>query len=279
MRRPELPVAVALVLSTLAGLGLTVVYVLGGHPQVEGALLAVALGGLGGALIAWGKGLLPEEELVEPRERGPSPEPERQALGDALGRGGEALARRRLLVRLLAAAAGALGLAALFPIRSLGPSPGRTLFHTSWRRGSLVVTEDGTPVAAGDLPVGSVLTVFPQGHEGSSDSQALLIRVDPGLLRLPEDREAWAPDGHVAYSKICTHAGCPVGLYRARTHQLLCPCHQSTFDVLRGAVPVFGPAARPLPQLPLEIGGDGRLRALGDFTVPAGPSFWELHRG
>jgi ubiquinol-cytochrome c reductase iron-sulfur subunit len=124
--------------------------------------------------------------------------------------------------------------------------------------------------------VGSVITVFPQGREGSADSQAVLIRVEDGALQLPPDRLAGAPGGLVAYSKVCTHAGCPVGLYETQTHRLLCPCHQSTFDVLRGAQPVFGPAARPLPQLPIEIGPDGLLRATGDFTEPVGPGFWEL---
>ena len=122
---------------------------------------------------------------------------------------------------------------------------------------------------------GSFTTVFPEGFEGSADSQAVLIRVEPGQLQLPPDRLAGAPEGLVAYSKICTHAGCPLGLYLAATHELRCPCHQSTFDVLDGARPVYGPAPKPLPQLPIEIDADGGLRATGDFTEPVGPSFWE----
>jgi ubiquinol-cytochrome c reductase iron-sulfur subunit len=101
-----------------------------------------------------------------------------------------------------------------------------------------------------------VTTVFPEGHE--------------------EGRSDWAPEGCLAYSKICTHAGCPVGLYRAEAGELLCPCHQSTFDVYTGAVPVFGPAARPLPQLPLDVNEEGYLVAQGDFSAPVGPSFWNL---
>jgi ubiquinol-cytochrome c reductase iron-sulfur subunit len=107
-------------------------------------------------------------------------------------------------------------------------------------------------------------------------SQALLIRVDPALLRLPAGRSGWAPRGYIAFSKFCTHAGCPVGLYRASTHKLLCPCHQSTFDVLEGARPVFGPTTRALPQLPLDVDAEGYLRAKGDFSAPVGPGFWEL---
>ncbi|HEX2025505.1 MAG TPA: Rieske (2Fe-2S) protein [Actinomycetota bacterium] len=110
---------------------------------------------------------------------------------------------------------------------------------------------------------------------GSADSQAVLIRVEPDLLQLDSERMAWTPNGHVAYSKVCTHAGCPVGLYDREEQHLVCPCHQSTFDVLRGAEPVSGPAVRPLPQLPLELGADGFLRARSDFTEPVGPGFWD----
>jgi len=275
VRRPEAPAGVALGLSILAGLALAVVYVFGGQPQVEGALLGVALGGLGIGLILWGKRLLPREEVVEERHVGPSPAGEREAAGEVIVRGEEEVGRRRFLTRLLLGALGALGLAALFPIRSLGPRPGRSLFVTAWRRGIRVVDEDGVPVTADRLGIGSVITVYPEGAVGSADSQALLIRVDAGLLDLPPARLEWAPDGYVAYSKVCTHAGCPVGLYRAQTHRLLCPCHQSTFDVLRGADPVFGPAARPLPQLPIEIDAEGFLRALDDFPEPVGPGFWD----
>jgi ubiquinol-cytochrome c reductase iron-sulfur subunit len=124
--------------------------------------------------------------------------------------------------------------------------------------------------------VDSFTTVFPEDAVGSGDSQAVLIRVPPGSLQLPADRLAGAPDGYVVYSKICTHAGCALGLYLAQVYQLRCPCHQSTFDVLKGSQPVYGPAARALPQLPIEIDPDGTMRALGDFTAPVGPSFWDL---
>jgi ubiquinol-cytochrome c reductase iron-sulfur subunit len=273
--RPEAPVAVALGCTILAGLGLAAVYWLGGQPQIEGALLAVALGGLGAALILWERRLMPGEQVEEEREIASSPA-ERAAAQAALERGGEELGRRRFLVRLLGAAAAALGLAALFPIRSLGRAPGLSLFRTAWRPGTIAVDASGVPVGAEQVTVGSVLTVFPQGSPGSADSQALLIRVEEGALRLPPDRLAGAPDGLVAYSKVCTHAGCPVGLYRAQSHELLCPCHQSTFDVLSGAQPTFGPASRALPQLPIEIGSDGLIRARSDFTEPVGPGFWDL---
>ena len=137
-----------------------------------------------------------------------------------------------------------------------------------------MVGVDGQVVSADDLPIGSITTVFPENAPGAPDSQAVLIHVDPAQLQLSGDAASWAPDGYVCYSKICTHAGCPVGLYRAESHELLCPCHQSTFDVLRGAEPTFGPADRPLPQLPIEIDDDGYLVAGGDFSEPVGPGFW-----
>ena len=126
---------------------------------------------------------------------------------------------------------------------------------------------------AAEVPIGGLVTVFPEGHANSADGQAVLMRVEPGLIVPLPGREGWTPDGYVVYSKICTHAGCPVGLYQRETQQLLCPCHQSSFDVLHHAKPVFGPAAAPLPQLPIEI-SDGLIRATGDFSEPVGPSCW-----
>jgi len=268
-------VGAAFILSILASLALTAVYAGGGQPQLEGALLAVSLGSLGVGIILWASDLLIPEEVTEEREPEPSPPGVRAAAETALEMGGRQLTRRTALSRLLLGALGALGLAALFPIRSLGPGPGRSLFHTQWSAGARVVDSEGHPVSVRDLEIGSVVTVFPEGFVGSPVSQALLIRVEPGSLQLSPERLAWAPDGVVAFSKICTHAGCPVGLYVASTHRLLCPCHQSTFDVLRGATPVFGPASRPLPQLPLEAGAGGVLRARADFQEPVGPGFWD----
>ncbi len=129
---------------------------------------------------------------------------------------------------------------------------------------------------ADDIELDSLVTVFPEGDAGSAQSQTLLIRVPPDVLRLDPARADWAPGGFVAFSKICTHAGCPVGLYRAQERQLICPCHQSTFDVVTGAQPVYGPAARPLPQLPIRMEADGTFVAVGDFSEPVGPSFWYI---
>jgi ubiquinol-cytochrome c reductase iron-sulfur subunit len=269
-------IGTAFALSAAASVGLTILYGLGGQPQLEGILLGVALGGLALGFMVWGSRLMPQGPFVEERELLEVPREDREDLERDLFRGTEVVARRTFIRRMLWAALGALGLAAVFPVRSLGPSPGRTLFRTKWRPGSQVVTADGSPVTVEDLPVGGILTVFPAGHTEAADSQTVLIRVDPTLLELPDSRRTWAPEGFVAYSKICTHAGCPVGLYEQRTQELFCPCHQSVFTVLDGATPVAGPAIRPLPQLPLEIGEDGSIRARGDFEEPVGPGFWNI---
>ena len=264
--------------SACASLGLAITYWRGGQTQVEGVLLAIALGGIGVGFVVVARGLLPQGPYTEEREALPSSEAQIEAFDADLSRGEAWLTRRGFLVRMLGLAAGALGLAALFPIRSLGPNPGRTLFRTAWRRGARLVDEQGEPVSVDTLQVGGVLTVFPEGHLERDDSQVLLVRVSDEDVVTRDGREDWAPAGYVAYSKVCTHAGCPVGLYQQDVKRLLCPCHQSTFDVLDGARPVFGPATRSLPQLPLQVAEDGTLRAQSDFTEPIGPGFWNRDR-
>jgi ubiquinol-cytochrome c reductase iron-sulfur subunit len=235
--------------------------------------LGIALFALGYGLVVWGRRLLPHREEVQQREPlVDSPEAIAEVVA-ALEEGG-VLERRKLLQRLLVGAGAALGLAALFPIRSLGPSPGGALKHTPWTNGLRVVDQSGRPVRVADVPFDGLVTVFPEGYVGSANGQAVLVRVRPELLNPLPARAEWSPQGFVAYSKVCSHAGCPVGLYQAHTHSLLCPCHQSTFDVLRHARPTFGPAARPLPQLPLRINGQGELEAMGDFSDPVGPAWW-----
>jgi ubiquinol-cytochrome c reductase iron-sulfur subunit len=277
-RRAERRVGAIFGVTALAALGLAVVYIRGGQPQLEGALLAVALGSLGTGFVLWGKLLLPHDEITEDRPPLASSDTVLEGFDAALERGEDLLPRRSFLTRMLLGAAGALGLAALFPIRSLGPSPGRSLFHTAWRAGARLVHEDGiTKVHVNDLAVNGVLTVFPEGftEHDKADSQTLLIRVAPERNKPRPGRESWAPQGHLAYSKICTHAGCPVGLYQTQTGHLLCPCHQSTFDALNGAKPIFGPATRSLPQLPIAVDGDGYLVATSDYQEAVGPAFWE----
>jgi ubiquinol-cytochrome c reductase iron-sulfur subunit len=260
--------SISFVVSMLASIGLVIVYGAGGSRALEGILLGFALGGLGSGVVAWTR-LIDTGERIE--ERTPLDEADTTVRVEDSG-----ITRRRLLVRLAAGAGGALAAALAIPTLSLGPTPGDSLYRTKWTEGARAVDGNNQPIRPGDLPLEGVLTVFPEDQVGSADSQIQLIRVDQSRLELPGDRAGWAPEGCVGYSKICTHAGCPVGLYRAEAHELLCPCHQSTFDVLRGAEPVFGPAVRPLPQLPLGLDSEGYLIALGDFLEPVGPSFWNL---
>ena len=172
---------VAFVLSTLASLGLAVTYVLGGQPQVEGVLLGVALGGVAVGLVGWAKHLMPTGPFTQDRAVTPHEGHAREDVGEAFEEGEELIGRRTFFVRLIVTSLGAFGVAALFPIRSLGTAPGRELFHTSWRRGSRAVTDAGNPIRPGDIPVDGVLTVFPDGAVGSEDSQTLLIRLPAGL--------------------------------------------------------------------------------------------------
>jgi ubiquinol-cytochrome c reductase iron-sulfur subunit len=264
--------------SILAALGLAVVYIRGGQTQLEGLLLGVAIGGIGLGVVIWAKAFMPDEEVEEDRHAPPSSEDAFEALAADFEYAGGVIQRRHLLVRMATGAVAALGVALVFPIRSLGPRPGRDLKQTPYTDGVRLVREDGTPLRADDLNLESVVTAWPEGHTERGDSPTLVLRVDPELLDLPENRSDWAPEGILAYSKLCTHTGCPVGLYQTDEHLLLCPCHQSTFDVLRAAEPIFGPAARPLPQLPIRVNEAGELEATGDFSAPVGPGFWDRGR-
>ena len=280
MKRPDRVVALSFVVAILAAFGLFVVYLRGGQTQLEGALLFLTLGGIGVGLLVWAKRLMPHiVDETQSRHHAPVSEHDQEEAAETVMGGVDELKRRTFLSRLLVGAAGALGLAALFPIRSLGEVPGDTPFFTKWKRGSRLVDVEGNVVTTDTLEVDSFTTVFPEGAVGSADSQAVLIKVEPDLLQLPADRAEGAPEGLVCYSKVCTHAGCPLGLYLAADHELRCPCHQSTFDVLNGAHPVYGPAPRPLPQLLIEVDDDGSLVAKGDFTEPVGPTFWNITDG
>jgi len=267
-------IALALGASAASSLSLGAVYVSGGNPQLEGVLLGIALGGMSVTLVLWAKYLMPEGGQEQVRET-LATQDDRADVAAAFDAGAESIERRSFLAKAFAAAVAAFGVAALFPIRSLGERPGRALFHTAWKRGARLMTRDGRLIHREDLHVDGVLTVFPESNV-TADSQALLIRLPSGIA--PPGPANWAPDGLVAFSKICTHAGCPVGLYQAETKELFCPCHQSLFAVLERAKPVQGPATRRLPQLPLGIDKEGYVIALGDFDSPVGPGFWDRGR-
>jgi ubiquinol-cytochrome c reductase iron-sulfur subunit len=265
-------VSVLFAASALTAAGVTVVWWRHGSVQAAGVLLALALAALAGGLALWANRLTPQGPFIEDRPSHMHPADVEEA-GEDLAEGAS-LPRRRLVLGTLCAAGGVLGVALLVPFSSLGPRPDRSLLRTAWRQGRRAVDEDGRAVRANQVPVHGLATVFPEGHVGAADAQVVLVRVEPGALRLPPGREGWAPGGLVAYSKVCTHAGCPVGLYDAELHQLLCPCHQSAFDVLRGGVPTSGPAAWPLPQLPLRVAVDGSVEATGPLSEPVGPGWW-----
>jgi ubiquinol-cytochrome c reductase iron-sulfur subunit len=275
VRRAERRIAIALAVTTLAAAGFAVGYVLDAGTQALGVALAAAFAALAYAFAAWSMHLTPQEQHVEEREPMRSPPAQERAFRRAMS--AAPLSRARMVRGMLGVALGSLGAALLFPVRSLlatDPPPGPALATTPWRDGRAVVTEHGEPVRPEDLDVGAILTVFPEGHEKAADAPAVLIRVAPEDLQLPPERAAWTVEGLIAYSKLCTHAGCPVGLYAQTLAQLLCPCHQSVFTVLDGAVPIAGPAARALPQLPIGLGPDGALVARGGFASPVGPGYW-----
>jgi ubiquinol-cytochrome c reductase iron-sulfur subunit len=174
-----------------------------------------------------------------------------------------------------------LGALAIVPLGGLIKKPGDALFRTSWADGVRLMTGDRRLIRPGDIEAGGIETVFPATPDGLStqvvaDSVALLIRLRPGqTVQARPGQEDFGWQDYLVYSKICTHAGCPASLYEQQTGRLLCPCHQSQFDLLQDAKPVFGPAARPLPKLAITVDDEGYFVAKGDFREPIGPSFWE----
>ncbi|UJP39221.1 cytochrome bc1 complex Rieske iron-sulfur subunit [Cellulomonas palmilytica] len=257
---------------------------------VLGVGLAVCLLGIGIGGNYYIKLLMSNREYVEERHELRSSDETREVAVQMLKDGGEdsGLTRRGAII-----GAGVTALA-LFPLSILVPLIGnvgedwnvRKFKHTIWKKGTRLATDPtGRPIKASDVTIGDVWHVIPEGlndlHEGKLDEKAkavvLLVRLDPRDLKSDQspEGETWSHDGIVAYSKICTHVGCPVALYEQQTHHLLCPCHQSTFDVADSCKVVFGPAKRPLPQLPITVDDEGYLVAQGDFAEPIGPSFWE----
>ncbi len=252
------------------------------NTEALGASLGVAFAAISAALITMSRDLLPHEEVEDPQHPQHSAEDQRESVV-RLAEGGMTtiVSRRTWLVRLGVAAATALGIAVLFPLRTFGHSPKGRVGLTNWKKGRRLVKEDGTLVRTDDIPHGGVVTAFPEGFVGPDHLEDMgvdaivVLHVKTIELQLPKDRASWAPRGYIAYSKICTHLECPLGLYRAQSQELMCPCHQSTFNVLDGGHVVFGPAVRNLPMLPLEIASDGTLQAAGYMSNYVGSDNWD----
>jgi ubiquinol-cytochrome c reductase iron-sulfur subunit len=255
------------------------------HQLGIGIGLAASLLFIGFGAVHWAKTLMPDQEVIAYRHEMKSEDEDRAEFVKVAKEGAQVagLGRRPLIKRTLAAAVGLAGLPAIFLLRDLGPLPGNSLNETSWKRGTRLVTDPGDrPIKPSDLEVGGVAQVMPELAPGKkrtlediAKDAVLLIRIRPSEFQLDAERLSWTYEGIIAFSKICSHMGCAVALYEQTTKHLLCPCHQSTFDVTRAAKVIFGPAARPLPQLAITVDSEGYLVAKEPFAEAVGPSFWE----
>lgn len=260
-------IAVAAVITAIGaatfGLGL----LLGAPRVVYGSGLAIGLLALAVGFHTYFAKIYPAIEAVEPR---PGPDTDDQeVLPDEVAEP----RRRSLMGWLLAGAAGLMGLSFLAPVSSLGPRAGNALRQTKWREGTRLVTTEGRPLRPGDIEPGSLVTAWPEHAIEHERSAVVVLRLRSGDPQAPTNA-AWVVDRTLlAYSKICTHAGCPVGLFRESDDALFCPCHLATFDAAQAAEPTFGPAPRRLPQLPLSRNDADELVALGDFIEPIGPAY------
>jgi ubiquinol-cytochrome c reductase iron-sulfur subunit len=284
-RRAETAVAALLALAGLFGFGFLAVYVLDGYnTQFLGLAIGGALALLSAAFVTAGKLVVPQETHVEERDL-LFEERESEQVVDLIESGAEGVSRRKLLAGAAGLAGAGMLTALATPLASLGPNL-RGVHETPWRRGVRLVDEDGKPYSASDIVIGSLFTALPEHADPEVLGAALIVvRLPARYLRLPPARRTWAPEGIVAYSKICTHAACAISLYRYPTYQptsdgpaFTCPCHYSTFLPGEGGRVAFGPAGRALPQLPLAIDAQGHLRAAAPFGEDVGPSWFSVRR-
>ncbi len=271
--------------SVFAGLGASTVGL--------GLTLGLALVFIGIGIIQWARKLMSDHEIFEARHEAASSPADRAETVAILAQGLEesGLGRRPLIRNTMLGAMGLVGVPVILGLRDLGPLPGDKLYHTIWKPGMRIVRDVmGTPVHVSDLVIGDLMNAEPEvlfpteengypeieGAElqvGKAKGAVILHRMEPN--EIAPDRLNWSIEGIVCFSKICTHVGCPISLNEQQSHHLLCPCHQSTFDLADGGRVIFGPAARALPQLPIEVDDEGYLVATSDFREPIGPSFWE----
>ncbi|HEY6761805.1 MAG TPA: Rieske 2Fe-2S domain-containing protein [Baekduia sp.] len=279
--RAEILVASLLFAAAGFGVAFVVLYITYPKTTLLGATAGLALVALAVALMVASLHVVPQVTEAEDRgdlDHGPEVQEE---VAQELREGTEGVSRRGLLVGAACACGGAVGAAALTPLASLGPRVGNRLAASPWHAGRLLVDEHDRPITADLIAMGGFVTAFPQGADKSDlAASVVVVRLQPSDMHPSAARADWSPDGYAAYSKICTHAACAVSLFRsplsdsAGTPALVCPCHYSTFDVTRGAKVTFGPAGRPLPQLPLRIDPDGQLRAAGELSDKPGPAWW-----
>jgi len=306
-KRAERQVAILFAISALSAIGFCVAYTeipinkiydffplgqVGASNLVLGALLGLSLFSMGAGAVYWARTLMTDVEFPQERHHLESdPVTKAEAIAEfQQGVADSGFTSRPLIRRTLIGAMAVLPLPALWILRDLGPLPQQALRSTAWTAGELIINDntvslDGTTgqgIKPADITIGSLVSARPQAALSAGDdfndmmikSAILLVRMDPADIHSQQERD-WGVDGIVAFSKICTHVGCPVSLYEQQTHHMLCPCHQSTFDLTNDGRVIFGPAARSLPQLPITVNSDGYLVAVSDFTVPVGPSFWE----
>lgn len=255
------------------------------HQLGLGLGMAISLFFLGMAAIHWAKKLMPETEVINYRHEFRSSPEDRESFVKTVkdGVSGLKFGRRKLIKGSLALSLPLFAAPPVLLMRDLGPLPEKDLEKTNWKAGTRLVTDPGNrPILASDLEIGSVVQVLPELEHGThrplsdiAKDPVLLIRLREEEFQLEPERFAMTHAGIIAFSKICSHMGCAVALYEQQTKHLLCPCHQSTFDVTRAAKVIFGPAARALPQLDITVDAEGYLIARGPFSEPVGPSFWE----
>ncbi|MEU8696693.1 Rieske 2Fe-2S domain-containing protein [Streptomyces sp. NPDC091387] len=298
--RSERAVAFMFTLSMLATVGFIASYVIFpvdkivyifpfGHVSALnfslGLTLGVALFAIGAGAVHWARTLMSDVEVADERHAiSAEPEVKAKVLADfAAGAEESAFGRRKLIRNTMFGALALVPLAGVVLLRDLGPLPEKKLRSTLWAKGKQLVNMNTMqPLRPEDVAVGSLTFAMPEGlEEHAEDFQKqiakaalMIIRIEPSNIKDKRERE-WAHEGIVAFSKICTHVGCPISLYEQQTHHVLCPCHQSTFDLSDGARVIFGPAGHALPQLRIGVNSEGNLEALGDFEEPVGPAFWE----
>ncbi|MFI8366282.1 Rieske 2Fe-2S domain-containing protein [Streptomyces sp. NPDC085466] len=299
-RRSERAVAFMFVLSMLATVGFIASYVIfpvdklvyiwpfGRVSALNFALgwtLGLALFFIGAGAVHWARTLMSDVEVAD--ERHPmeaSPEVKAKVMADfAAGAAESGMGRRKLIRNTLFGALAMVPLSGIVLLRDMGPLPEKKLRSTLWAKGKLLINMNThEPLRPEDVAVGSLTFAMPEGlseHDHNFQTEIakaalMIVRIQPEDIKDKRELE-WSHEGIVAFSKICTHVGCPISLYEQQTHHVLCPCHQSTFDLSDGARVIFGPAGHALPQLRIGVNDEGFLEAHGDFDEPVGPAFWE----